>query len=452
MAKNEKNGYQEIEGSSSSMNQLSLAESAQVLEENTTTPSPWFRRIYHGLSSNRQNFCLLCIFDFLFTFFLWIIYAQGVAVKGLNDSLSTEIGHYGISSSLFDILMVSLARIFVLLLVYGYCDSKSVLTVAFTTFASTVYLIVKACLFEFDAKSDDNESRPVDYLLHIGSFVLVWVEAWYMRVKVLPQERRLLQRVSKEKPPEYGSITKLPASSRYSVLSFHTPPDQDSGEEEVVIRANLEYIKTARKTTSKTLSLLYAENCWNIEKQKDDLLIESTTVENMGKVLRVRAFINASQEIVHSLVFGDPENIKKWNPTITHIEVIEKINSSTELVYSTIAEVAGGLLSARDFVSINHYQRIGEMFISSSTSVISPTKPPVQGLVRGKTILNSYALLPAEDTRDKSEFVWIVTTTLEPSLVPQAIVDRSIPGFLIECVVNLQKECQLIKENANTPL
>ncbi|XP_046847093.1 stAR-related lipid transfer protein 3-like isoform X2 [Xenia sp. Carnegie-2017] len=417
MAKNEKNGYQEIEGSSSSMNQLSLAESAQVLEENTTTPSPWFRRIYHGLSSNRQNFCLLCIFDFLFTFFLWIIYAQGVAVKGLNDSLSTEIGHYGISSSLFDILMVSLARIFVLLLVYGYCDSKSVLTVAFTTFASTVYLIVKACLFE-----------------------------------VLPQERRLLQRVSKEKPPEYGSITKLPASSRYSVLSFHTPPDQDSGEEEVVIRANLEYIKTARKTTSKTLSLLYAENCWNIEKQKDDLLIESTTVENMGKVLRVRAFINASQEIVHSLVFGDPENIKKWNPTITHIEVIEKINSSTELVYSTIAEVAGGLLSARDFVSINHYQRIGEMFISSSTSVISPTKPPVQGLVRGKTILNSYALLPAEDTRDKSEFVWIVTTTLEPSLVPQAIVDRSIPGFLIECVVNLQKECQLIKENANTPL
>lgn len=38
--------------------------------------------------------------------------------------------------------------------------------------------------FQFDAKSDDNESRPVDYLLHIGSFVLVWVEAWYMRVKV----------------------------------------------------------------------------------------------------------------------------------------------------------------------------------------------------------------------------------------------------------------------------
>lgn len=76
MAKDEKNGYQEIEGSSSSINQLSLAESAQVLEENTTTPSPWFRRIYNGLSSNRQNFCLLCIFDFLFTFFLWIIYAQ----------------------------------------------------------------------------------------------------------------------------------------------------------------------------------------------------------------------------------------------------------------------------------------------------------------------------------------------------------------------------------------
>lgn len=35
-----------------------------------------FRHFYDRLSQSRQIFCLFCIFDFLFTFFLWIIYAQ----------------------------------------------------------------------------------------------------------------------------------------------------------------------------------------------------------------------------------------------------------------------------------------------------------------------------------------------------------------------------------------
>lgn len=68
----------ELENGSSSTAQLSIAESAQALEEQTSTsrPLPWHRRLYSNLSSSRQIFCLFCIFDFLFTFFLWIIYAQ----------------------------------------------------------------------------------------------------------------------------------------------------------------------------------------------------------------------------------------------------------------------------------------------------------------------------------------------------------------------------------------
>ena len=74
MAKNGKNV--EFQGSSSSTTQLSVAESAQALEAAASSRPPWFRRVYNNLSSSRQIFCLLCIFDFLFTFLLWIIYAQ----------------------------------------------------------------------------------------------------------------------------------------------------------------------------------------------------------------------------------------------------------------------------------------------------------------------------------------------------------------------------------------
>ncbi|CAB3978936.1 stAR-related lipid transfer 3-like isoform X1 [Paramuricea clavata] len=446
MAKKGKRTNVEFQGSSSSTTELSVAESAQALEMTQTSSPPWFKRVYESLSPRRQIFCLFCIFDFLFTFLLWIIYAQGVAVTGLDDSLSAEIKHYGISSSLFDIMILSLLRVTILLFVYGYYGSKNILTVALTTFVSTVYLITKAFIYDFDDSDKDSGSRPVDYFLHIGSFLLVWIEAWYMQVKVIPREKRAKDTFYRE-PRNNGSI-----KSSGSVITFRTPPEQESEEEEEVIRANLEYIETARKATSKALAFLYAEKSWKIEKQKDDMLLESKMDEKLGKVLRVRACINASQQVVHPMVFGDPENTKKWNTNLTHAEIIKKVNSTTDLCYSSIAAVAGGLISARDFVTINHYQRIGEMYMSSSTSVVSPDKPPVEGTIRGETILNSYALLPAENEPGKSVFVWIATTTLRPGSIPQALVDRTMPGFLIQCVTNLKKECEQLKDNANTPL
>ncbi|XP_028391928.1 stAR-related lipid transfer protein 3-like [Dendronephthya gigantea] len=438
----------EFQASSSSTTQLSVAESAQALEAAVSSKPPWFRRLYNNLSSSRQIFCLFCIFDFLFTFLLWVIYAQGVAVTGINDSLSQEVKHYGITSSLFDIMILSLVRVTLLLWIYGYLVCKKVHVVALTTFVSTVYLLTKAFVFDFDDSSKDNGSRPVDYFLEIGSFVLVWVEAWYMRVKVLPKEKKAATSIISQKPG-YGSI-KPPLSSAYSVLSFHTPPEQDSEDEEEVIRENLGFIETARKATSKALGFLYAEKSWDIEKQKDGILVESTTDENLGKILRLRACINANHQLVHPMVFGDKENIKKWNKNITHAEIIQKVNSTTDITYSCIGEMAGGIMSARDYVTVNHYQRIGEMYMSTSTSVISSIKPPIESFVRGETILNSYALLPAENETDKSEFVWIVTTVMKPpNSVPQMFIDRGVVGFLIECTNNLRNECELLKSNAN---
>lgn len=44
-----------------------------------------------------------------------------------------------------------------------------------------------------------------------------------------------------------------------------------------------------------------------------------------------------------------------YDVLLSIFQVIEKINSSTELVYSTIAEVAGGLLSARYYKLYEYY-------------------------------------------------------------------------------------------------
>jgi hypothetical protein len=77
MAKKGKRTNVEFQGSSSSTTELCIAESTQALETTqTSSPVPWFKGVYENLSPRRQIFCLFCIFDFLFTFLLWIIYAQ----------------------------------------------------------------------------------------------------------------------------------------------------------------------------------------------------------------------------------------------------------------------------------------------------------------------------------------------------------------------------------------
>ena len=71
-------GNDDFQGNSSSTTQLSVAESAQAMEAAQASPRPtrWYRNVFNNLTPSRQIFCLFCIFDFLFTFFLWIIYAQ----------------------------------------------------------------------------------------------------------------------------------------------------------------------------------------------------------------------------------------------------------------------------------------------------------------------------------------------------------------------------------------
>lgn len=436
-----------------------MAESVALETSSTTVPeaadvalttdessrSLRFRHFFDRLSQSRQIFCLFCVFDFLFTFFLWIIYAQGVSVDGLDDSLSSEIRHYGISSSLFDIVCISLIRVCILLVAYGYRIHSKAYAIIFTTSTSTIYLIVKACMYEFEEKEGVG-NRPVDYLLHVASFLLCWAEAWYFLVRVLPREKK--KSILKDAVvPTYGAIP-IAASTAYSVLSFHTA-DRDSENEEEAVRATLKYIEMARKTTSKALNFLYAQKQWDEECKQRDVLIESTTDENLGKIVRVRTFLDASPEIVYALVYGDVQNHLSWNTSLRQSEVIYTVNSTTDITYTCMGELVGGFISARDYVNLRHFQRVGSMYLSTSSAITIDLKPPVDGIIRGESLLNCFALSAVEDDPNKSEFAWIITTTLKPSGMPQMIVDRGMPSYLFDCMENLKKCCEAEKINAN---
>ncbi|XP_064362652.1 STARD3 N-terminal-like protein isoform X6 [Dromaius novaehollandiae] len=89
-----------------------------------------------GISDVRRTFCLFVTFDLLFVTLLWIIELN---VKGgIETTLEKEVLQYDYSSSYFDIFLFS--------------------------------------------------QGAFGYVLPIISFILAWIETWFLDFKVLPQE------------------------------------------------------------------------------------------------------------------------------------------------------------------------------------------------------------------------------------------------------------------------
>ncbi|XP_074912767.1 STARD3 N-terminal-like protein isoform X2 [Buteo buteo] len=107
-----------------------------------------------GISDVRRTFCLFVTFDLLFITLLWIIELN---VKGgIETTLEKEVLQYDYSSSYFDIF--------------------------FTTAVTSAFLLAKVIISKLFSQG------AFGYVLPIISFILAWIETWFLDFKVLPQE------------------------------------------------------------------------------------------------------------------------------------------------------------------------------------------------------------------------------------------------------------------------
>ncbi|XP_014747164.1 PREDICTED: MLN64 N-terminal domain homolog isoform X2 [Sturnus vulgaris] len=131
-----------------------------------------------SISDVRRTFCLFVTFDLLFITLLWIIELN---VKGgIETTLEKEVLHYDYSSSYFDIFLFS--------------------------------------------------QGAFGYVLPIISFILAWIETWFLDFKVLPQETE----------EENRFLIAQDASERTALLhpgvlsdgQFYSPPESVAGSDE----------------------------------------------------------------------------------------------------------------------------------------------------------------------------------------------------------------------------
>ncbi|XP_072567755.1 STARD3 N-terminal-like protein isoform X3 [Paramormyrops kingsleyae] len=151
-----------------------------------------------GISDVRRTFCLFVTFDLLFITLLWII----------------------------ELNVLALFRFTVLTLAYALYRLRHWGAVAITTLITSAILIAKVIITELLSQG------VFGYLIPIISFILAWIETWFLDFKVLPKEAENNNRLL----PAGGVTERAPLihPRTFSEGQFYSPPESIADSDQTV--------------------------------------------------------------------------------------------------------------------------------------------------------------------------------------------------------------------------
>ncbi|XP_059990150.1 stAR-related lipid transfer protein 3 isoform X1 [Lagenorhynchus albirostris] len=385
-------------------------------------PPPREKR--RSISDVRRTFCLFVTFDLLFISLLWIIELN--TNTGIQKNLEQEIIHYSFKTSFFDILVLAAFRFSGLLLGYAVLRLRHWWVIAVrchfpgssqalaglaqemgwrrphspasvfalfllpspgqvTTLVSSAFLIVKVILSELLSKG------AFGYLLPIVSFVLAWLETWFLDFKVLPQEAEeerwyLAAQAAVARGP-------LLFSGALSEGQFYSPPESFAGsdnesDEEVVGKKGFsaqerEYILQGKEAMAVVDQILAQEENWKFEKNNEyGDTVYTIEVPFHGKTFILKTFLPCPAELVYQEVILQPERMVLWNKTVTACQILQRVEDNTLISYDVSSGAAGGVVSPRDFVNVRRIERRRDRYLSSGIATTHCAKPPTHKYVR----------------------------------------------------------------------
>ncbi|XP_006117460.2 stAR-related lipid transfer protein 3 [Pelodiscus sinensis] len=392
-----------------------------------------------AISDVRRTFCLFVTFDLLFVSLLWIIELN--TKDGIQKNLETEIIAYRFKTSFFDIFVLAFFRFSVLLLGYALLKLRHWWVIAFTTLVSSAFLIVKVILSELLAKG------AFGYLLPIVSFVIAWLETWFLDFKVLTQEAE----------EERWYLAAQAAAFRGPLLyagalsdgQFYSPPESFAGsdnesDEEGVGRRLLtaqekEYIQQGKEAMAVVDQILAQEENWKFEKNNEfGDVVYTFEIPFHGKTFILKAFMQCSAETIYQEVILQPERMILWNKTVAACQILQRVEDNTVISYDVAAGAAGGVVSPRDFVNVRRIERRRDRYISSGMSTTHSLKPPLSKYVRGENGPGGFIVLKCANNPKVCTFVWILNTDLKGRL-PRYLIHQSLAATMFEFTFHLRQ-------------
>ncbi|NXC91776.1 STAR3 protein, partial [Cercotrichas coryphoeus] len=368
-----------------------------------------------AISDVRRTFCLFVTFDLLFISLLWIIELN--TKVGIKENLKDEIINYRFKTSFFDIFLLALFRFLVLLLGYAVVRLRHWWVIAVTTLVSSAFLIVKVILSELLTKG------AFGYLLPIVSFVIAWLETWFLDFKVLTQEAEeerwfLAAQAAASRPLLYPRA--LSEGQFYSPPESFAGSDNESDEEGVGRKAlttqEKEYVRQGKEAMEVVDQILAQEENWKFEKNNaSDFgdVVYTFEIPFHGKTFILKAFLQCSPEMVYQEVILQPEKMILWNRTVAACQILQRIEDNTIVSYDVAAGAAGGVVSPRDFVNVRRIERRRDRYVSSGMSTTHSLKPPLSKYVRGENGPGGFIVLKCPSNAKVCTFIWILNTDLK---------------------------------------
>ncbi|XP_075299734.1 stAR-related lipid transfer protein 3 isoform X2 [Opisthocomus hoazin] len=392
-----------------------------------------------AISDVRRTFCLFVTFDLLFISLLWIIELN--TKDGIQKNLENEIIEYKFKTSFFDIFVLAFFRFFVLLLAYAIVKLRHWWVIAVTTLVSSAFLIVKVILSELLTKG------AFGYLLPIVSFVIAWLETWFLDFKVLTQEAE----------EERWYLAAQAAASRGPLLypgalsegQFYSPPesfagsDNESDEEgagrKALTAQEKEYVRQGKDAMEVVDQILAQEENWKFEKNNDfGDVVYTFEIPFHGKTFILKAFLQCSAETVYQEVILQPEKMILWNRTVAACQILQRVEDNTIVSYDVAAGAAGGVVSPRDFVNVRRIERRRDRYVSSGISTTHSLKPPLSKYVRGENGPGGFIVLKCPSNPRVCTFIWILNTDLKGRL-PRYLIHQSLAATMFEFVFHLRQ-------------
>ncbi|XP_047428362.1 stAR-related lipid transfer protein 3 isoform X2 [Mugil cephalus] len=433
--------YGELGGSLHAISSLNASYSTSL-----SIPSPYMlvppaeRKV---ISDVRRTFCLFVTFDLLFVALLWIIELN--ISSTIWESLEKEVVHYAFRSSFFDIVLLALFRFLFLQLGYAAFRLKHWWVIAVTTLVTSVFLVVKVIL-----ANELLAQNAFGYVLPISSFVLAWLETWFLDFKVLIQEaddeRAYLAAVN-------AACERAPMIHPRAVSDgqFYSPPESvaDSGSEEdldeeglgrkAVTAQEKEFVRQGREAMSVVEQILAQEENWKFEKHNDmGDSVYTLEIPFHGKTFILKALMQCPAELVYQEVILQPEKMVQWNKTVSVCQILQRVDDNTMVSYDVSSGAAGGVVSARDFVNVRRVERKRDCYMSAGMATNHDAKPPCGRYVRGENGPGGFVVLKSSSNPSVCTFIWVLNTDLKGRL-PRYLIHQSLAATMFEFMSHLRQ-------------
>ncbi|KAL0992756.1 hypothetical protein UPYG_G00097960 [Umbra pygmaea] len=429
--------YRELGGSLPAIASLnaSYSTSVSVPSQPYLVLPPAHRRV----SDVRRTFLLFVTFDLLFISLLWIIELN--ISSSIWHSLQLEVVEYNFKSSFFDIFLLALFRFLCLQLGYAAVHLRHWWVIAITTLVTSAFLVVKVIL------SNLLSQNAFGYVLPITSFVVAWLETWFLDFKVLTVEaeenRAYLAAVNAAS--EQAALVYPRAGSEGQ---FYSPPESLAGSEDdleeeggrrAVSPQEKELVRQGKEAMAVVEQIMAQEENWKFEKNNEmGDAVYTLEIPFHGKTFILKAFMQCTAELVYQEVILQPEKMAQWNKTVTGCQILQRVDDNTLVSYDISAGAAGGVVSPRDFVNVRRVERKRDCYISAGMATDHDAKPPHSRYVRGENGPGGFVVLKSSSNPSVCTFIWVLNTDLKGRL-PRYLIHQSLAATMFEFMAHLRQ-------------